>query len=334
MEIPHEINTQIEDITNDKISGASTIAKNAAECLDKFATWVMENANDLENDQYIQQLIILGQKLVSAQPAMAPVLNAVNLIITSTNEKYNNINNELQDSDSKKQVKYLCTATQATSRKFILENKLALESIANQFNEIIDNQAKIMTISASSAVEALLNQAYINSVEFTVITPESRPMFEGRLLAERLAKLGIETTLIVDSAMFHFLKECTVVIVGADRVSPAGVVNKIGTYGLAIAANELKIPVYCVCERTKFLPDILPFDKTIVDHPEDQIYEPKEGKKKPDKLSIENIYFDLTSMEYITQFMTEDGMMTNSEVKNYMNNIEILPELVSGLNLE
>ena len=107
--------------------------------------------------------------------------------------------------------------------------------------------------------------------------------------------------------------------------------NKIGTYGLAIAAKELKIPFYCVCERTKFIPDILSIDKLIVGHPEDQIFAPGYEQKKPEKLSVKNIYFDFTPIEYVTKFLTEDGMMTNEQVIKYIKNLEILSELATYL---
>jgi len=325
-----EIDQMVSEIANDSISGASKLARRACECLDAFAGWVVDNDKNETPESYKKELITIGQDLVRAQPSMASVINAVNEIISSTYNQSATLAAEV-GFDEKKQLKYLCTYTQSVARKYVLNSKLALEAIANDFNRLIRSKDVIMTLSASSAVEAILVEAFNGAIDFSVYIPESRPMFEGRDMAQRLAKSGIKTILIADSAMFHFLNECSKIIVGADCVTTKGIMNKIGTYGLAIAAKELKIPFYCVCERTKFIPDILSIDKLIVGHPEDQIFAPGYEQKKPEKLSVKNIYFDFTPIEYVTKFLTEDGMMTNEQVIKYIKNLEILSELATYL---
>ena len=332
MEIP-EINKRIEEIADDKTSGASHIAKKAAECIDDFAKWVLDNKSWLSIEEYLEELTKIAISVIRSQPTMASVFRAVNDIVVLTINQSSQLEAELGP-DKIKQLTYLCTSTQSAARKYILESELALETIARAYGEVLHNGDTIMTISASSAVEALLLQANANSLEFTVFVPESRPMYEGRMMAQRLAERGIKTIMIADSAMFHFLKECSSILVGADRVMPEGIINKIGTYGLAIAAKEFKIPFYCACERTKCIPNLIPIDKIILAHPEDQIYEPVKDQNKPENLSIKNIYFDFTPMEYVTHILTEDGVLTNRQVEDYIKNLEILPELMSSLTQE
>jgi translation initiation factor 2B subunit (eIF-2B alpha/beta/delta family) len=331
MEIP-EINKRIEEIANDKTSGASYIAKKAAECIDDFAKWVLDNKSGLSIEEYLEELTKIAINVIRSQPTMASVFRAVNEIIVLTINQTSQLETELGH-DKIKQLTYLCTSTQAAARKYILESELALETIARAYAEVLHDGDTIMTISASSAVEALLLQANASSLDVTVYIPESRPMYEGRMMVERLAERGIKTILIADSAMFHFLKECSSILVGADRVMPEGIINKIGTHGVAIAAKEFKIPFYCTCERTKFIPNLIPIDKIILAQPEDQIYEPINEQKKPKNLSIKNIYFDFTPIEYVTYILTEDGVLTNKQVNDYIKNLEILPELISGLTL-
>jgi methylthioribose-1-phosphate isomerase len=79
-----------------------------------------------------------------------------------------------------------------------------------------------------------------------VIATESRPLLQGaRLTVYELARLGIPHELIVDSAAAGLIAGGAVdaVIVGCDRVAANGdVANKVGTYGLALAARAAEIP--------------------------------------------------------------------------------------------
>lgn len=75
-----------------------------------------------------------------------------------------------------------------------------------------------------------------------VYAGETRPWLQGaRLTAWELVREGIPVTLVADGAAAHLMRQGRVrwVIVGADRITLRGdVVNKIGTYALAIAARH------------------------------------------------------------------------------------------------
>ena len=67
------------------------------------------------------------------------------------------------------------------------------------------------------------------------------------MTAWELNESGVEVTLICDSMAAAVMRKEQIdcVIVGADRIAANGdVANKIGTYGLAIAAKEHGIPFY------------------------------------------------------------------------------------------
>ena len=74
-----------------------------------------------------------------------------------------------------------------------------------------------------------------------MLATESRPLLQGaRLTVYELAKLRIPHELVVDSAAAGLIArgEADAVIVGCDRVAANGdVANKVGTYGLALAAH-------------------------------------------------------------------------------------------------
>src|SRR5207244_642670 len=81
-----------------------------------------------------------------------------------------------------------------------------------------------------------------------VVAGETRPVLQGsRLTVWELMQDGIPVTLITDNMAGTLMRrgEIQVCVVGADRITANGdVANKIGTYSLAVLANEHGIPFY------------------------------------------------------------------------------------------
>jgi methylthioribose-1-phosphate isomerase len=96
--------------------------------------------------------------------------------------------------------------------------------------------------TALSVVAELAARGQLERVTAT----ETRPLLQGaRLTVWELGKLGIAHELIVDGAAAGLIARGHVdaVLVGCDRVAANGdVANKVGTYGLALAAREASIP--------------------------------------------------------------------------------------------
>src|SRR6266403_2984302 len=81
-----------------------------------------------------------------------------------------------------------------------------------------------------------------------VIADETRPFLQGaRLTAWELAQDKIPVTVITDNMAGHVMKQGKVdaVVVGADRIAANGdAANKIGTYMVAVLAQQHNIPFY------------------------------------------------------------------------------------------
>jgi len=88
----------------------------------------------------------------------------------------------------------------------------------------------------------------------SVIVCESRPLCEGVTMAQRLAAAGLSVTLITDAQAGVFVEEADLVLLGADAVTPAGVVNKVGSKLLALAAKAAGVPVVAVTDSRKVTP--------------------------------------------------------------------------------
>ena len=79
-----------------------------------------------------------------------------------------------------------------------------------------------------------------------VLACEARPLLQGaRLTVWELGRLGIEHALVVDAAAPGLIRtgQVDAVVTGLDRVAANGdVANKVGTYGLALAAGAAGVP--------------------------------------------------------------------------------------------
>ncbi len=82
--------------------------------------------------------------------------------------------------------------------------------------------------------------------EVSVLACEARPLLQGaRLTVWELRRLGIAHALLVDAAAPGLLRTgaAHAVVTGFDRVAANGdVANKVGTYGLALAAGAASVP--------------------------------------------------------------------------------------------
>lgn len=67
-----------------------------------------------------------------------------------------------------------------------------------------------------------------------------------------MRKNGIPCRAVLDSAVGYIMDKVDMVFVGAEGVvENGGIVNKIGTFQIALVANALSKPVYAVAERYK-----------------------------------------------------------------------------------
>jgi methylthioribose-1-phosphate isomerase len=140
-----------------------------------------------------------------------------------------------------------------------------------------------------------------------VFVDETRPLLQGaRLTMFELQEAGVPCTLIVDSAAAITMqrKNIAAVVVGADRIARNGdTANKIGTYGVAIAAAHHGIPFYVAAPRSTF-------DFTIADGTSIPIEERSAAEIRiaPGD-AVYNPAFDVTPGRLIAGFITEYGLI-------------------------
>lgn len=265
-----------------------------------------EGSGAAKLEVFKEEVKAVGRALLSAQPSMAPLVNLVNEALFSMEGA-----SSLEEAGER---------VRAASIEYSRALERSGTRIARQALPLI-GQGPIMTHSFSSTVlEALLLAKKEGRIS-KVICTESRPQGEGRLLAERLIQEGISVKLVVDGLAPATVKGVRAVLVGADALSSAGLVNKVGTYALALAAKTQKIPFYALCGREKFVP-------AGYELPGEEPKEPQEvWPHRPQGVEVLNLYFDLTPLHYLAGVVTEEGVLSPSKVLARLKRLRLHPAL-------
>lgn len=296
----------IEEIRRDNISGAVPLTLKGAQVLVEYIDITKRDSPS----SFLAELHQLGRTLIQAQPAMASFFNLVNRVLWRL--------------EGLTELQAMKEAVREGAEAFAAELTRQGECIAQAVLPLIGEGATIMTHSYSSTVLKGLLVARGEGRRMRVICLEGRPMREGVTLAQELGQAGIEVTLIVDAAGPQMMEEAQLVLVGADSLSPLGLVNKVGTYALALAARAHRVPFYALCGSEKFLPaDWLPHMAAEVGGAASEILpEPVRN------VSVLNRYFDLTPLPYLCAVITERGIMGPAEVKEALAELKVHPSLL------
>jgi ribose 1,5-bisphosphate isomerase len=202
------------------------------------------------------------------------------------------------------------------SSRFLESLKLSKEQIAAVGSKRVSDGLKVLTHCHSSTVTNMLLKAKSEGKSFEVVCTESRPVFQGRITAKELLDAGIETTLIVDSAVRYFVNGVDLVVVGADAITSEGnVVNKIGTSMVALAAKEARTPFYVASELLKFDPLTIRGDyETIEERRPQEVWE-----NAPSGLTIRNPAFDVTRRDFIHGIICEEGIVSPHSISELIS---------------
>jgi methylthioribose-1-phosphate isomerase len=145
-----------------------------------------------------------------------------------------------------------------------------------------------------------------------VLACEARPLLQGaRLTVWELRRLGIDHALLVDAAAAGLLRAgaAQAVITGCDRVAANGdVANKVGTYGLALAARAAGVP-FVVAGPSSTVDLRLPAGDAIEieERGADEVRSAGGALLTLDGTACRNPAFDVTPAELVWALVTEHG---------------------------
>jgi methylthioribose-1-phosphate isomerase len=146
-----------------------------------------------------------------------------------------------------------------------------------------------------------------------VLAGETRPLLQGaRLTVWELARAGVAHELVVDGAMAGIIArgEVDAVIVGCDRVAANGdTANKVGTYGLALAAQAAGIPFVVAGPTSTIDPELPDGDGIAIEERDaDEVRSFGAAASTLPDTPVRNPAFDVTPAPLITALVTEQGV--------------------------
>jgi len=188
---------------------------------------------------------------------------------------------------------------------------------------LTERGAWVATLSWSGTVRDALLAAHAAGREPRVLIAESRPLLEGRALAEALGAAGIPVWLVVDAALPLLLSQARMVWLGADAVTDHGVLNKVGSFAATLAAREHSVPVYALAPRRKFLPASTRALR-IPEMPPAEVWD-----RAPASVQPRNVYFELTPLTLLRGVAVEDAVLPPAEAAQ-LARARALPEELAG----
>jgi methylthioribose-1-phosphate isomerase len=174
------------------------------------------------------------------------------------------------------------------------------------------NTGALATGGRGTALEVIL-AAHRAGKRPRVYVDETRPLLQGaRLNYLELKTAGVDVRIIVDGAAAFVLQRerIDLAIVGADRIVRNGdTANKIGTYGLAVAANYHGVPFYVAAPRSTFDRSIATGSEIPIElRAEEEVTSFRGTPVAPGARSY-NPAFDVTPGALIAGIVTECGVL-------------------------
>ncbi len=181
------------------------------------------------------------------------------------------------------------------------------------------NAGALATAGYGTAL-GVIRAAWESGKKIEVLADETRPVLQGaRLTAWELMQDGIPVTLITDSMAGSFMRQgkIQVCIVGADRIAANGdVVNKIGTYSVAVLAKTHGIPFYVAAPYSTIDVKTQTGDDIPIEERRREEVMSVHGSEyiAPKDVNILNPAFDVTPAEYVSGIITERGVFPPGDI--------------------
>jgi translation initiation factor eIF-2B subunit delta len=206
----------------------------------------------------------------------------------------------------------------------------------------------ILTYGSSSIVEQSILRAHIQGIPFSVIVVDSKPLFEGKQLARKLANHGLKVRYYLITGASHAVRDATKVFLGAHAMMSNGrLYSRVGTALVSMLASSQSLPVIVLCESVKFTErvaldsivgnEVAPADELLSEIEREALLplrpilpqSLRKGDNEETKaetgdvlrwieespnLQMLQVLYDVTPAEYINMVITEYGSLPPSSV--------------------
>ena len=286
-----------------QVRGAPAIGVTAAYAMAMAA----RDLDITDKTAFMQRLEETGVTIKAARPTAVNLMWAVDRMVGIANSE--------SDTNSIKQR--LLTEAIAMEK----EDEVINRQMGDHGKDLIPEGGSVLThcnagalaTAAFGTAVGVIRANWENGKHFSVFNTETRPFLQGaRLTAWEFQKLGIPSTLVVDSAAGMLMRrgEISCVITGADRIAANGdTANKIGTYTLAVLAKENGIPFYVAAPISTVDMRLSNGDQIeIEERSSDEVTEFRGVQIAPEGVEAYNPGFDVTPAKYVSAIITESGI--------------------------
>ena len=311
--LPAEETILVVERYEDAVSGIREMRVRGAPAIGVTAAYAMAMAaRDIESGN-------LGDFLISLQEAAARIRaarpTAVNLAWA--------VDRMMHVAEGTKEAAEVAPRLLAEAQEIHREDEEINRRMGQFGKELMPDGGSVLThcntgalaTSAFGTALGVIRAGWEDGKRFEVFNTETRPWLQGaRLTSWEFQRLGIPATLMADSAAGMLMRQGRIgcVITGADRIAANGdTANKVGTYMLAVLAQENGIPFY-VAAPTSTIDPALPDGDGIEIEQRDEAEVTRFGGVMTAPLGVRavNPAFDITPHRYIGAIVTEMGLAT------------------------
>ena len=279
------MNSQIEkvitEIRADSVHGATFLTRNALLAIRQAVSYGPSR----------EELEAAARQIAAVRPMMASLFNVSNRLLY-----------QLDRDDHPDAVNSYCD-------DFLASMEDAAHLVMEKGVKQMEGAKSILTHSYSSLVCDTLLAAAERGRRFRVVCTESRPGKEGLLLARRLCEAGIEVSVVIDAAAGHMMNEVDLVLVGADGIGSFGLVHKMGTYPIALAARDRGVAFAVLATEEKFWP----YEIEEISEP---LKQAGEIAKEDGCFNVVNLYFDRTPLRKEDMVVMESAVLNGCDIRN------------------
>lgn len=197
-----------------------------------------------------------------------------------------------------------------------------MEEVGEYLVDLFPNKGNIMTqCFGETIVGMMLRLAKQRKKDVKLFVPETRPYFQGaRLTASVAQDQGFDTTVITDNmpAFVMATKKIDLFTSAADVICRDGhVVNKIGTYQIAISAKYHEVPYYVTG-----IPDEghMTVDSVTIEERDPQLVLEARGIQNTLE-GVKGYYpsFDITPPHLVSGVVTDKGIFVPYDLNRYFD---------------
>jgi methylthioribose-1-phosphate isomerase len=302
--VPQQLDYVVVETLQQAWDAIHTLTVRGAPAIGIAAAYALaQSMRDVPGESFADRLKDNADYLKSARPTAVNLAWAVDQLVTAAEQKPD-----------------FATLEEA-ARHIHFEDELICRHIGEHGAELIHANANLLThcnagslaVSRFGTATAPMYFQHAAGVPFHVYVDETRPLYQGaRLTAWELSQSGIDVTLICDNMAASIMAQGKVdlVIVGTDRVTANGdVVNKIGTFNLAVLCHHFDIPFYVACPSSTY-DEHTPTgaDVAIEERDAAEVLQAHAADVR-----VYNPAFDVTPTALVTGIITERGIAHSAE---------------------